>query len=120
MTPWIGFHSVIDRPEFGQPRRAADQHQRKQHQQHDIEPAAHQRPVAQRRGRGRTNGAAADMAAMALVPAGCNRGLVDHRQAPLQGRDSATRRRAGLLGVACAVRWALAIGINRIAKCPFA
>ena len=47
MTPWIGFHSVIDRPESVSLRGAADQHQRKQHQKHDIEPAAHQRPVVQ-------------------------------------------------------------------------
>jgi hypothetical protein len=32
---------------FGKPRGTADQHQRKQHQEHDIKPAANQRPIVQ-------------------------------------------------------------------------
>ena len=32
---------------IGQPRRAADEHQRHQHDEHDVEPAAQQRPVGQ-------------------------------------------------------------------------
>ena len=58
MTPWIGCHSVIDRPESVSRVAPPDHDQRKQHQQHDIEPAADQSAIAKQRGAAGRGGAA--------------------------------------------------------------
>ncbi len=38
ITPWIGFHCVIESPESVRPRGAAHKHKGKQRHEHDQEP----------------------------------------------------------------------------------
>ena len=78
-------------PRAGHARGAAHHDQRKQHDQHDIEPAAHKRTIAQLPGRSRNR------VGIHGLGKGCqfgvsNRGVVDHSGALYH----ATRRRAGL------------------------
>ena len=95
ITPWIGFHSVIDRPDSVSRVAPPTSNQRHQHQENDIEPAAHQRPVAQLPG-----ALAANRIGIQGLGKCCQFGVSNRAEwwtiaAALSRQTHATRRRAG-------------------------